>query len=185
MEEINKEEKVTEEKVVNEEVAKEEIVKEETNEEKVEDKIEENKNGSKTTEKDSKKEDVKSTNVVKETSKKPEKAKSQPNSTKSEEKNEIPVVNELKVTNHRFDPEDKVWVAEFRNVRDNAGFTKIENQFRFAPLEAVIEKVIITMESGVKTVRYKLKNKAGSMYDEEDVCVTYDEVVELCDARNK
>jgi len=94
-------------------------------------------------------------------------------------------VNEFKTTKHKFDPEDSVWVADFRNVRDNAGYTKIENQYRFAPIEAVVEKVIITMESGIKTIHYKLKNKAGSMYDEEDVCLTYEEAIKICEERNK
>lgn len=166
-----------------EDVKVEETKKEETNVE--ETKEAENVTTEKDSKKDSKKEETKSTNVAKEESKKAEEAKSQPSKANTEAKKDMPVVNEMKTTNHKFDPEDKVWVSEFKNIRDNAGFTKIENQFRFAPTEAEIEKVIITVESGVKVVRYKLKGKTGSMFDEEDVCLTYEEAVQLCNSRNK
>lgn len=92
---------------------------------------------------------------------------------------------DMKETKHRFDPGDPVFVADFRNIRDNAGYTKIENQFRFAPLQGEIERVIITRESGVKVVQYKLKNKAGSLYDEEDVCATLDEAETICKEKNR
>lgn len=93
--------------------------------------------------------------------------------------------DKIKTTKHRYDPCEQVYVAEFRNVRENKGYTKIENQYKFVPTEEKIEKVIITIESGSKVIRYKMKNKAGSLFDEEDVCATYKDAVKLCDERNK
>ena len=97
----------------------------------------------------------------------------------------VPAAPSKHRTEHKFDPDEAVFVAEFKNNRDNVGYTKIENQYRFTPLKAVIERVIITMESGSKVVRYKLKGKAGSLYDEEDVCRTEEEAKLLCEEKNK
>lgn len=92
---------------------------------------------------------------------------------------------EMKETKHRFDPDDKVFVSDFRNMRDDKGYTKIANQFRFAPLEGEIERVVITKVGDTKIIQYKLKNKAGSLYDEEDVCATVEEAEELCKEKNR
>lgn len=135
-----------------------------------------------------------STNLEQENEEKQEKVEEKTEETKLEDK-EIekieepekikPKTYECKETKHRFDPADKVFVADFRNVRDDKGYVKIQNQYRFAPLEGEIEKVIITRESDEKIVQYKLKNKAGSLYDEEDVCATYEEAEELCKEKNR
>lgn len=93
--------------------------------------------------------------------------------------------DKMKTTKHRYDPGETVYVAEFKNVRENVGYTKIENQYKFVPTEEQIEKVIITVESGVKVIRYKMKNKAGSLFDEEDVCNTMEDAAKLCEIRNK
>lgn len=96
------------------------------------------------------------------------------------------ITNKIKhQTAHNFEPDDVVYVAEFKNVRETMGYTRLENQFKFVPVSGEIEKIFITKESGVKCVRYKLKNKAGSMFDEEDVCSTIDECIELCDLKNR
>ena len=88
-------------------------------------------------------------------------------------------------TEHRYDPEEEVFVAEFKQNRDSTGFTKIENQFRFTPVKAIIERVVITIESGKKVVRYKIRGKAASLFDEEDVCRTEEEARLLCEEKNK
>ena len=106
---------------------------------------------------------------------------------KVEEKNKVNTVasSNKHRTEHRFDPEEEVFVAEYRQNRDSQGYTKIENQFRFTPLKAVVDRVIITSESGKKTVRYKMRGKAASLFDEDDVCKTEEEAIKLCEERNK
>lgn len=86
-------------------------------------------------------------------------------------------------TGHKFAPNEKVYVAEFCKVRDTQGFTKLVNSFRFYPQEGIIERVILT-ETPIK-VQYKLKNKAGSLFDEEDVCHTIEEAQKLCEYKNR
>ena len=108
-----------------------------------------------------------------------------PESMIEEKTTVVPAAPTKHRTEHKFDPEETVYVAEFKNNRDNVGYTKIENQYRFTPIKAVIERVIITIESGVKVVRYKIRGKAGSLYDEEDVCRTEEEAVLLCEEKNK
>lgn len=103
----------------------------------------------------------------------------------------IPVINvsiedngELKwephVTVHKFAPNEKVFVADFCQNRDTQGYTKIVNSFRFSPKAGEIERVIITDK-----VQYKLKNRAGSLFDEEDVCHTEEEAEKLCEIKNR
>ena len=82
------------------------------------------------------------------------------------------------VTKHNFATGEEVYVAEFTQVRDSDGFTMVINNYRFVPTKGVIDKVIITDK-----VQYKLKGKAGSLYDEEDVCYDIEEAEKLC--RNK
>ena len=84
------------------------------------------------------------------------------------------------VTLHRYAVGEKVWVASFEKNRDSNGYTRIVNSFRFTPVEGEIERIVITDK-----VRYKLKNKAGSNYDEEDVCDSYEDAMELCNFKNK
>lgn len=82
-------------------------------------------------------------------------------------------------TQHKYAPGDKVWVAKFTQERDSKGFSQLINSFRFSPMQGEIEKIMITDK-----VRYKLKNVAGSNIDEEDVCWTQQECVELCKKKN-
>lgn len=83
------------------------------------------------------------------------------------------------VTKHNFAAGEEVYVAEFRQVRDSNGYTMVVNNFRFVPMKGEIERVILTDK-----VQYKLKGKAGSLYDEEDVCFTEKEAQTLCDKKN-
>lgn len=86
-------------------------------------------------------------------------------------------------TEHLFAPNDHVFVAEFGQKRESDGFSKLINSYKFYPREGEIERVILT-ENPIK-VQYKLKNRAGSLFDEEDVCFTEEDAQKLCDLKNR
>lgn len=86
-------------------------------------------------------------------------------------------------TEHKFAPNDHVFVAEFGQKRDSEGFTRLVNSYKFYPREGEIERVILT-EHPIK-VQYKLKNRAGSLFDEEDVCYTEEDAKRLCEYKNR
>lgn len=113
--------------------------------------------------------------------------------TETKEDVEIPVLElelEKSVINHKphktehlFAPNDRVFVAEFGQKRESDGFSKLINSYKFYPREGEIERVILT-ENPIK-VQYKLKNRAGSLFDEEDVCFTEEDAQKLCDLKNR
>lgn len=83
-------------------------------------------------------------------------------------------------TEHKFAMGDRVWVCDFSNKRGNGKFSQVVNEYQFNPKEGEIERVIIT-----DRIQYKLKNKSGSLYDEEDVCYTEKQAMKLCDKKNR
>ena len=97
--------------------------------------------------------------------------------------NNVVVKYKTHKTEHKFAPNDKVYVAEFGQKRDSEGFTKLVNSYKFYPRAGEIERVILT-EDPIK-VQYKLKNRAGSLFDEEDVCHTEEEAQRLCEYKNR
>lgn len=101
-----------------------------------------------------------------------------------EQTNDGVIINYKKYkTEHKFAPNDKVFVAEFGQKRDSEGYTKLINSYKFYPRQGEIERVILT-EDPIK-VQYKLKNRAGSLFDEEDVCHTEEEAERLCEIKNR
>lgn len=97
--------------------------------------------------------------------------------------NNVVVKYKTHKTEHKFAPNEKVYVAEFGQKRDSEGFTKLVNSYKFYPRAGEIERVILT-EDPIK-VQYKLKNRAGSLFDEEDVCHTEEEAQRLCEYKNR
>lgn len=95
------------------------------------------------------------------------------------EKKDVVEKKEPHITLHNYTVGDEVWVASFEKSRDSSGYTRIVNSYRFMPVKGVVERIVITDK-----VRYKLVHKAGSNYDEEDVCSTYEEALALSNKKN-
>lgn len=154
------------------EVIEETVVNEEPSEETVVDSKEENKVKPEKEKKGSKKEKEQNEQKVEE-----KKVEEQPVETQDDKKQEV--THEINITKHKFKMNDNVWVPEFSNTRRSGDFAQVVNSFQFNPRNGDVERVMITDK-----IQYKIKGKAGSLYDEEDVCWTEEEVKALCDKKN-